>query len=368
MPTYPPAHATGTVLIVDDKPENIGILFEFFSQQGYQTLIAQDGEEGVDIARRQQPDVVLMDIMMPEMDGFQACLAMQEDEDLRDIPVIFITALNEHASKLKGFEVGGVDYITKPFQQEEVLARVKTHLTLRQAHKNIALQNQLNQEYGQTLEMQIKELEGFAHVVGQELKNPLVKMSGMLKILQQNEDTATQPYIQALGTARKNMLRSVELLLLLAQVRTQEVSMETLNMRDIVSEAQYNMQYLLEKNQIRLNLPKVWPESIGHAPWVVRIWEIYLYYVINLGHTHSLTLGTDSDTQGYVRFYLQDSSPALGMEQQNRLLAPLDSVQDSHCLGFNIVRKITEKYGGEVGIQNLSSSRGHLFYFTLPSV
>ena len=118
------------ILIVDDNPENIAVLFEFLTKQSLEVLIAQDGESALQIAKEEQPYLILLDILMSGMNGFETCQHFKADSDLSDIPVIFITALSDTASKLKGFEMGGVDYITKPFELEEVLARVKTHLTI----------------------------------------------------------------------------------------------------------------------------------------------------------------------------------------------------------------------------------------------
>ncbi|HVK55009.1 MAG TPA: EAL domain-containing protein [Burkholderiales bacterium] len=136
-----------TILIVDDTPSNLGILVGHLESLGFQVAVAQNGEEGITRAQFVLPDLILLDVMLPEMDGFEACRRLKSIETTRDIPVIFMTALSETSDKLMGFAAGGVDYVTKPFQIAEVLARVNTQLSLRRTQKQLAEQNnRLQQE------------------------------------------------------------------------------------------------------------------------------------------------------------------------------------------------------------------------------
>jgi diguanylate cyclase (GGDEF)-like protein len=133
--------ATPTVLIVDDTPANVGILVEYLEGRQVRVAVAQEGEEGLARAEFVQPDLILLDVMMPGMDGFETCRRLKASPRTRDIPVIFMTALSETHDKVAGFAAGGVDYVTKPFQIDEVWARVTTHLALRSAQKRLAEQN-----------------------------------------------------------------------------------------------------------------------------------------------------------------------------------------------------------------------------------
>ena len=132
---------TPTVLIVDDTPANVGILVEYLEGRQVRVAVAQEGEEGLARAEFVQPDLILLDVMMPGMDGFETCRRLKASPRTRDIPVIFMTALSETHDKVAGFAAGGVDYVTKPFQIDEVWARVTTHLALRSAQKRLAEQN-----------------------------------------------------------------------------------------------------------------------------------------------------------------------------------------------------------------------------------
>jgi diguanylate cyclase (GGDEF)-like protein len=136
-----PPFAAPLILMIDDTPANLGIVAEHFEEHGFRVAVAQDGEEGARRAEFIQPDLILLDVMMPGMDGFDTCHRLKAAKKTRDIPVIFMTALADTCDKLAGFAAGGVDYVTKPFQIEEVLARVNTHLALSAARKRLAEQN-----------------------------------------------------------------------------------------------------------------------------------------------------------------------------------------------------------------------------------
>jgi diguanylate cyclase (GGDEF)-like protein/PAS domain S-box-containing protein len=130
-----------TILIVDDIPANLGLVVDHLEGHGLEVAIARDGKEALDRAQFIHPDLILLDVMMPGIDGFETCRRLKAAEALRDIPVIFMTALTDSGDKVRAFTAGGVDYVTKPFQAEEVLARVKTHLTLRATQQQLAARN-----------------------------------------------------------------------------------------------------------------------------------------------------------------------------------------------------------------------------------
>jgi class 3 adenylate cyclase len=118
------------ILVVDDTPANIQTLAAILKEQGYQLSVATNGRQALEVVARVRPDLILLDVMMPEMDGFEACRRLKETPEWRDIPVIFLTAKTETADLVKGFELGAVDYVGKPFNAHELLARVNTHLTI----------------------------------------------------------------------------------------------------------------------------------------------------------------------------------------------------------------------------------------------
>jgi DNA-binding response OmpR family regulator len=130
-----------TIFIVDDEPANLALLYNSLETGGFKVFVKTNAESALEVIGQIQPDLILLDVMLPDIDGFETCRRLKADESTKDIPVIFMTALSESVDEVKGLELGAVDYITKPFQVETVLARVKTHLTLRNMQKTLEEKN-----------------------------------------------------------------------------------------------------------------------------------------------------------------------------------------------------------------------------------
>lgn len=128
------------ILVVDDKPDNLRLMAEVLQGEGYTVRVATGGEQALQSVQARLPDLILLDIKMPDLDGLEVCRRLKADPATRDVPVIFLSALREHEDKLRGFGAGGVDYITKPFIAEEVLARIRTHLALHNMHQELERQ------------------------------------------------------------------------------------------------------------------------------------------------------------------------------------------------------------------------------------
>ena len=132
----------GNILVVDDTPANLRLLSQMLGGQGYRVRPVPDGPLALAAAQAEPPDLILLDIRMPEMDGYQVCQQLKAGASTRDIPVIFISALDAAQDKVRAFHAGGVDYVTKPFQAAEVLARVETHLALRDLQQQLLAANE----------------------------------------------------------------------------------------------------------------------------------------------------------------------------------------------------------------------------------
>ena len=126
----------GRILIVDDVPKNLQVLGTILKEEGYLTYVAQNGLEAIERAKKTSPDLILLDVTMPEIDGYEACKALKAEHKTKDIPIIFITAKSDQEDETKGLQLGAVDYITKPFKQSIVKARVKAHLKRKQAEQD----------------------------------------------------------------------------------------------------------------------------------------------------------------------------------------------------------------------------------------
>lgn len=359
----------GNILIVDDAPANLRLLSGILNKQGYKVRSVISGPMALTATRAAPPDLILLDINMPEMNGYEVCQRLKENEETCDIPIIFISALDATEDKVKAFTIGGVDYITKPFQGEEVLARVQTHLALRDAQRQL-------QEANKDLERQVQELDAFAHTVAHDLKNPLSSIIGYANILAELCDSFSKEKLQhsaqrVVHNAYK-MNDIIDSLLLLAGVRKQQVAVGPLDMSRIASETQNRLYHMIEEHGAEVVLPETWPEAVGYAPWVEEVWVNYVSNAIKYGgQPPHIELGATVRADNCVRFWVRDNGPGLLPEEQARLFTPFTRIHkeraEGHGLGLSIVQRIVEKLGGQVGVES-EIGQGSTFSFTLPGV
>lgn len=174
------------ILVVDDTPANLRLLTEILTKEGYRVRPASSGRLALKAVAAVSPDLILLDVTMPDMNGYEVCRELKANEASRLIPVIFISALNDTTDKIKGFEAGGVDYITKPFQAAEVLARIETHLSLRRMQKRIEAQNiQLHHEIAERerFEVELKKYqEGLEDLVAEKTADLNVAMGRLTEM------------------------------------------------------------------------------------------------------------------------------------------------------------------------------------------
>jgi diguanylate cyclase (GGDEF)-like protein len=165
------------ILVVDDNLVNIKLIVDYLEHAGFEVMTARDGLDGIEKAKRGKPDLILLDVMMPEIDGFETCRRLKADPETAAIPVLFMTALNDVDNKVKGFEAGGVDYITKPIQVRETVARVKTHLQIAELQNELTRNNiQLKEEVRER-----KRAEAILQKSNQELSR-LAVIDGLTQI------------------------------------------------------------------------------------------------------------------------------------------------------------------------------------------
>jgi PAS domain S-box-containing protein len=196
----PTTLAQATILLVDDNPTNLGVLTQLLTAQGWRVLVAQQGESGLRIAERVRPDLILLDVLLPGMDGFEICRRLKAHAASAEIPVLFMTVRMEAADKLKGFQAGAVDYITKPFQAEEVLARLTTHLRIGQLTQRLQEQNMQLQEAQAALRQANEQLERRVRERTAELEATNEELHAQISQRQQME---------AALVAERNLLRTL---------------------------------------------------------------------------------------------------------------------------------------------------------------
>ncbi len=365
---------TGTILLIEDTPDTIKVLRKILKDEGFKVLIAQDGPQGIQRAEYTQPDLILLDIMMPGMNGFEVCAHLKSHENTKDIPIIFMTALSDTADKVKGLMLGAVDYVTKPIQTEEVLARVVTHVKLRQQQQQLQEELQTGRDHAVVLEKRNIELNTFARTVAHDLKNPLNAVINFSEFLLEDQgpfDPATLEYLQNIAQAGRKMNDIIDALLLLAGAKQGNVEPQPLDMNLIVNQVVEKRLFQMVKGfHGEIHFPDQWPIAQGYGPWVEEIWANYISNGLKYGgQPPCLELGGESEGENLIRFWVRDNGPGLGEEEQMKLFTPFTRLHqgraEGHGLGLSIVQQIAEKLGGEVGVESVKGE-GSLFYFTLP--
>ena len=390
MDNLPISSQNANIMVVDDFPANLRALTRILTAQGYRVQAVQDSRLALSTAKAVPLDLILLDIRMPNLDGYEVCAQLKADAHTRDIPVLFVSALGDVFNKVKAFSLGAVDFITKPFEVAEVLARVNTHLTIRHLHQRLQEQNKrLEQAYADltrhsadleeanaSLRASNAELDAFAHTVAHDLKNPLSALIGFASLLNEDLDELdlTQPLelvyqIQEIGEKMTNIIRE---LLLLASVRKGEVEPGPLDLAGIIDQVQRRLRMMIEEYHGQIFLPATWPAAWGYAPWIEEVWTNYISNGLKYGgQPPRLQLGATTQNDGMVRFWVKDHGNGLTPAEQSLLFAEftrLDGVRaEGHGLGLSIVRRIVDKLGGQVGVES-QVGQGSTFYFTLPQV
>lgn len=368
----------GIILLVDDNPTNLAVLFDALSDAGFKTLVALDGESAIAQVAYLKPDIILLDVMMPGLDGFETCCRLKENIDTKDIPVIFMTALTETVDKVRGFALGAVDYVTKPIQPEEVLARVKTHLAMQ------ALQRQL-QEQNQQLKKEISDrqrveqaLRVLLRAVSHDLRNPVTGMSMVLKNLLTNNPSPTIPVprsiLERMVQSSDRQLNLIDSLLVADTLETQEMILqrEPLQLGSLIPNIVQELEPLLLKSQATLT-NRVSPELPLVYADPTQLWRVFENLVVNaLKHNPPgvdviIDVAIEAEM---IRCSIQDNGVGIPPEQRTQLFELYKRGTNTlhpHGLGLGLYlcRQIITAHGGEIGCIS-TPTPGVTFWFTLP--
>ncbi|MDP0499608.1 MAG: hybrid sensor histidine kinase/response regulator [Verrucomicrobiota bacterium JB022] len=360
-----PKQPLATVLIVDDAPANLTLLEGYLCFFNYGVRICERAEEALQAAKG--VDIILLDVLMPGLSGFELCKELKADPATREIPVIFMTALGQTTNKVKGFELGAVDYITKPLNAEEVLARVRTHLTLRQLQKD--LQNEVAAK-----NRAISDLDAYAHTVAHDLKGPLNNIAGFSQLLAADAGRLPTEKVEEFSRlVHKSTLRLgniIDELLLLASVRQEDAPLEPVDMQTIFEQTCQRMKQEIDAAQVEFELPTAWSACLGYGPWLEEVWANFLGNALKYaGQPPRVRIVAETRPEG-IYYAVEDNGNGLSPEQCERLFRPFERLDrtraQGHGLGLSIVKRIVEKLGGEVGVE--SPGRGTRFYFLLKPV
>lgn len=414
--TVSAANQPANILVVDDTKANLRLLAEILSQRGYQVRPATNGFRALAAAQADPPDLILLDIMMPDMDGYAVCEQLKAAELTQNIPIIFLSALNEILDKVKAFSSGGVDYITKPFQVEEVLARVETHLTLRQMQKSLEEKNhELEQEITQrrqaneALQKALQELKdtqaqlvesekmaalgGLVAGVAHEINNPVGFSITAASVLEDETKALLQAYrdnnlkrsdLEAyLNTAEessqlilRNLQQAAEMVKNFKQVAVDQNSLEkrSFNLKKYLEETIYNLTPKLKKTGHELTING--DDTIMMDSYPGALAQIVTNLVLN-SITHAYTAQQVghlcfnlSQTGDKVIIQYADDGSGIPAENLGQIFEPFFTTarsQGGSGLGLHIVYNlVTQKLKGSIYCDS-TLGEGTQFTIELPS-
>lgn len=383
------------ILIVDDSLNNLRILSKILTDKGYKVRKAIDGKRALKTVQVVTPDLILLDIMMPGMDGYEVCRCLKRMPTIRDIPVIFISALDDEMDKVLAFGIGGVDYIHKPFQLQEVLARVENHLTLRQQQKQLEEQNARLQQEIKERQKAEAALHVYLHAVSHDLRNPVTGMLMVLKNLLKNQQDGkiaiSASIVERMANSCDRQLNLIESLLETHQLELQGISLDCqpFSLYSLTQKLVADWQPMLDKNQATLEnrISAKLPLVNGDAN---QLWRVFENLIANaLKHNPpgiKLMLAADaieaiapsdlsqSETtqrkKKLIRCTVADNGIGIDISKRDRLFERYtrgNSAQRTKGLGLGLYlcRQIIEAHGGEIGATSNFDS-GVTFWFTLP--
>ncbi|MFB2838086.1 response regulator [Floridanema evergladense] len=250
------------ILIVDDIPDNIRLLSSMLVEHGYRVRKVVNGERALKAIALQLPDLILLDIRMPDLDGYEVCARLKASDITKKIPIIFISAADDVFDKVKGFEVGGADYITKPFESIEVVARVEQQLAMRRCQQKLFAKNQQLATQNIQLQQEIKQrqqterrLKVFVHAVSHDLRNPVTGISLLLQSYLNNTTADVVLDRQIVETMLDSCTRQLQLIDSLVETQLLETSRYPLNLQPIslhalTSRILKNWEPMLTKSQV----------------------------------------------------------------------------------------------------------------------
>jgi signal transduction histidine kinase len=369
-----------TILIVDDMPANLDVLTNLLERHGYVAVVAQGGEECVERATFVHPDLIVLDVMMPVIDGFETCRRLKASPATRDIPVIFMTALTDTSDKLTGFAVGGVDYITKPLDGAEVLARIDTHLTLHGLRKRLEERNeQLQIEISARRETEAAllrsntELEQLAYVASHDMQEPLRMVASYLQLLAQRYqgqlDADADEFIGYAVDGAKRMQALINDLLAYSRVGTKARPFQPTDCNEIVDIALGNLVLAIKETGALIRVGPL-PRLMGDPSQLRQLFQNLIANAIKFRRAEPPTVDISAEPAGDAwRFRVTDNGIGIAEEYHERIFVLFQRLHGradypGTGIGLAICKKIVERHGGEISLQSTLGG-GTTFFFNI---
>ncbi len=373
-----------TILIIDDNPENLDVLFDLLSGKGFELLFAIDGSSALQRAEIAKLDLILLDVMMPGIDGFEVCRQLKEGKTTRNIPIVFMTALTDTANKVKGLEAGAVDYITKPIEAEEVLARVNTHLKMQRLQRDLHAQNAVLQAANTDLQAALereKELNTlksrFVSIASHEFRSPLALIHLAASVLKRYRDRMPDEkkvkHLNVIESAVEEMTGILNNVLMLTKVEAGNIQFnpEPLDIEEfcqpiidkftLMSAATHTIAF--SRNDQRV-------QAVADPQLLQSILSNLLSNALKYSPDGGRILVAISRKETAFELSVNDQGLGISQEDQQHLFDAFqrgNNVGDikGTGLGLSIVKQFVELHGGTITVES-EIQQGSTFTVTLP--
>ena len=385
MPSADNSQTIGDILIVDDQPENLQLLSEALSGRHYELRRVLSGQLALQVAQFDPPDLILLDIRMPDIDGYEVCRQLKANEQTRDIPVIFLSALDNPLDKVKAFDVGGADYVSKPFQVPEVLARVRHQLQIRQLQRQASLQQQRLEEKARALETANRELEFFSSSASHDLSAPLRGLQSLSEVLLEDYgdrlDALGKTYLERIRSTAIEMDTLLKTLLDYSRMTRTEFTVGPVSLQTVVDHTLRSLRETIESSraviEVQPNLPKVVGSTLILERVANNLLSNALKYV-EPGLTPQVHIGVERiqptnrlASLPTIRWFFQDNGIGIQPQERARIFEPFERLHGRESypgtgFGLAIVQRGVMRLGGQCGVDS-EVGGGSRFWIDLPA-
>lgn len=386
-----------TVLVVDDIAANRNLLGETLEPNGYEVLLAPNGAIALKVAAKARPNLILMDVNMPDMNGYEACAQLKANPELAEIPVIFITANDDQESLVKGFEAGGVDYIAKPFKEKEVLMRVDTHLKIHTLTKALEVSNgelgskndELKSEVQRRTEAEAKANDAneaksqFLSFISHEMRSPLNAIIGFSEELTDSLEADARPEnledAQSIHRSGKHLLGLINNLLDLSKIEAGKMPLilEDFDPKRLIENLSKDIEPLVRQKSNTIKIEASGWDGTVHAD-STKLKQVLMNLISNSGkftENGSINIALHRESNDDTRFSIAVADTGIGMteEQMAKLFQPYQQATDSTSkkyggtgLGLAISRQFCRLMGGDLTVAS-QPGEGSTFTVSLPA-
>ncbi|WP_262886051.1 response regulator [Sunxiuqinia indica] len=361
------------ILIVEDMPINIDLMKSILAKRDYQIVAAKNGKSAISKAKANRFDLILLDIILPDIDGFEVCREIKNDSVNIGTPIIFLTGQRDNDSLVTGFELGAVDYILKPFSEQELLARVNLHLTLSQTQREL-------KEAKEDAEQAAKEKAMFLANMSHEIRTPLNGIVGMIDILKGTElDEQQKEYVEIVDISSETLLMIINDILDFSKIEAGQITFEriTFKLEREINEVKKLLNYKAEQKGLELivEIDDSVPKMILGDP--LRLKQILINLTNNaIKFTEAgfvkikVKLDRNLGDKNRLRFEVIDSGIGISEENQTKLFKSFSQADTSTTrkfggtgLGLAISKRLSGLMGGEIGVTS-DEGNGSTFWFT----